>query len=349
MGPRPEGRGNPGAPVTRSPDPKGFNGAATRRPRKPDPTGRRRPTSTGFNGAATRRPRKPAGRGSGHAGIGPGFNGAATRRPRKPPTAGRPPRAASGFNGAATRRPRKLELGLGAEGHDHLQWGRDPKAAETRSLVVTVGAGMGLQWGRDPKAAETLPGDVYLLDFSNLQWGRDPKAAETSAIFWAIASIASPSMGPRPEGRGNLQGPQRRRVAAGAFNGAATRRPRKPPARGPFSRLAHRARVRATSCAEPGADRFSSCLARRPTGSRPPECERSPGLARYLVARTEHPLAHTGHGPTTVLPPPSAGPCTTAVRAVTSTRGAPCLPGRSSAARVASRMLARKGEDAGRR
>ena len=134
----------------------GFNGAAIRRPRKgrrswrrggryeasmgprSEDRGKRRPAATiaavceGFNGAAIRRPRKAGGQGAdrhrGTASMGP-------RSEDRGKTAGVAGDSSSrhGFNGAAIRRPRKARVPLLGHGvAPLLQWGRDPKTAESR-------------------------------------------------------------------------------------------------------------------------------------------------------------------------------------------------------------------------
>ncbi len=95
------------------------------------------------------------------------------------------PVARAPFNGAAARRPRKPRHTIFLLTLDScLQWGRGPKAAETGGRGVAAGAGDALQWGRGPKAAET-----HLL--------RDHEHRR-----------CPPSMGPRPEGRGNPKRPE---------------------------------------------------------------------------------------------------------------------------------------------
>ncbi len=44
-----------------------------------------------------------------------------------------------------------------------LQWGRDPKAAESPNLRAVLLKATLLQWGRDPKAAERTTSDLARL------------------------------------------------------------------------------------------------------------------------------------------------------------------------------------------
>ena len=112
-----------------------------------------------------------------------GFNGAATQGPRIVPAAVPSLRRAPGFNGAATQGPRIDEFSdVKAALVNVLQWGRDPRAADSSGAAGVarprrrgfngaatqgprIGGGGGLrqvylgllQWGRDPRAADSAP------------------------------------------------------------------------------------------------------------------------------------------------------------------------------------------------
>ena len=61
---------------------------------------------------------------------------------------------------------------------------------------------MQLQWGRDPRAADS-PIKMYpRYTFWQLQWGRDPRAADSKGTPAMGVGWRSASMGPRPKGRG---------------------------------------------------------------------------------------------------------------------------------------------------
>ena len=107
-----------------------------------------------------------------------------------------------------------------------LQWGRDPRAADSPCLDYGGGVNAGLQWGRDPRAADSqalLPLNQCIL---SLQWGRDPRAADRTT-----ASASSHARAPRFNGAAT-QGPRIEWCRFGfheerkCFNGAATQGPR---------------------------------------------------------------------------------------------------------------------------
>ncbi len=253
MGPRPEGRGNPGPDCRRSRRSPTFNGAAARRPRKHSIIGAVRIAVAGLQwgrgpkaaetkvahhlargvGRPSMGPR-PEGRGNRaiHSPISPAplpFNGAAARRPRKPPAPtrqppaydvlqwGRGPKAAETAVSDLAQHVKDVpSMGPRPEGRGNaiavwspestafdLQWGRGPKAAETHFSWALFKEAVRLQWGRGPKAAETDQGKVILGTDCILQWGRGPKAAETRGTLGEWELAGGPSMGPRPEGRGN--------------------------------------------------------------------------------------------------------------------------------------------------
>ncbi len=114
------------------------------------------------------------------------------------------------FNGAATRRPRKLD-GSGAHSPTDrkLQWGRDPKAAETSGLTTSARpSSAGFNGAATRRPRKPTPTRYPRRRRDRLQWGRDPKAAETPRLS------------------------SRSQTTQWCFNGAATRRPRKPPSAG---------------------------------------------------------------------------------------------------------------------
>ena len=135
------------------------------------------------------------------------FNGAATFRPRKASRTNGRHLWLPGFNGAATFRPRKAPPDFTRpESRRQLQWGRDLSAAEGGSRAGGRGLAAGASMGPRP-------------------FGRGRRNAGKRQ-----ARNGTASMGPRPFGRGRLEAPLYTRSPWG-FNGAATFRPRKAPAR----------------------------------------------------------------------------------------------------------------------
>src|SRR5690606_14946065 len=85
-----------------------------------------------------------------------------------------------------------------------LQWGRLPKEAETSSSPGSRSRRPGFNGAasrrrrRRPVAAA-----AHALD-SRLQWGRLPKEAETKITMTGAATGRNASMGPPPEGGGDV-------------------------------------------------------------------------------------------------------------------------------------------------
>ena len=133
------------------------------------------------------------------------FNGAASRRRRRHlDRAGRGTRSLRGFNGAASRRRRR----------------------HTGDRITTASDPRWLQWGRLPKEAETGRGAAHRHLFDHrLQWGRLPKEAETDSVSSRRCRDEA-SMGPPPEGGGDVRDGMRLSSRV-RFNGAASRRRRR--------------------------------------------------------------------------------------------------------------------------
>ena len=253
MGPRPDGRGRASAGYPRPSASRSFNGAATGWPRKAGGNRLGQADGLAFNGAATGWPRK--------AGVERvctrwrvPFNGAATGWPRKgrncpsprlyrdpsmgPRPDGRGRHAgeffhvfgAAAFNGAATGWPRKAVsrlqpcLTIRPFNGAATGWPRKACAASHHLSFSRAFNGAATGW---PRKAGIRAGRRVI---GSLQWGRDRMAAEGDPAVHAIDGDISPSMGPRPDGRGRPGRRQRQPARLHAFNGAATGWPRKGPA-----------------------------------------------------------------------------------------------------------------------
>jgi len=229
MGPRPFDRGN----LVQAAEDLGA-GPASMGPR-PFDRGNRRSTSTrcrpsGFNGAATFRSRKRGGGRRWRPGR-PGFNGAATFRSRKLPAGVRWPARSRCFNGAATFRSRKRfnclvtnRLRPASMGPRPFDRG-NPRVPDRREPADLASMGP-RPFDRGNLNVELLDEALHLasmgprpFDRGNrtmpepsehaqfwLQWGRDLSIAETSSSLMSS-------------------------VFGVGFNGAATFRSRKLPAR----------------------------------------------------------------------------------------------------------------------
>ena len=106
-----------------------------------------------------------------------------------------------------------------------LQWGRDLSAAESQVRDQGGGDGHQLQWGRDLSAAErtvTIKVKSGLLCFNGAATFRPRRAVPAVQRH----GQRDASMGPRPFGRGEIQG-RTGRSERSRFNGAATFRPRR--------------------------------------------------------------------------------------------------------------------------
>ena len=181
MGPRREGRGNETTQEVREDVRVGFNGAASRRTRKP----RREATGHGrldcFNGAASRRTRKHKAR----SGLRSKSN-MASMGPRREGRGNMPVKSlcitGARFNGAASRRTRKqLVHTTGSKPGRPLQWGRVAKDAETSSTANLCACSSACFNGAASRRT------------------RKPRGGSDGQCRYRYHA----SMGPRREGRGN--------------------------------------------------------------------------------------------------------------------------------------------------
>ena len=238
MRPRPEGRGERAACSRGKLQRPSFNAATTRRPWRTGAVKSRRTSPVlqcGHDPKAVENGRCPAGcQAAGQLQCGHDPKAVENRFIVAIATS-----AKHGFNAATTRRPWRTRAASATGGASRLlQCGHDPKAVENCRTRHSRPATAGFNAATTRRPWRTADHSVRGRRCRRLQCGHDPKAVENHALCETASEIQLASMRPRPEGRGERQHADRRRMTVGR----ASMRPR-PEGRGERSCAWHRQRA----------------------------------------------------------------------------------------------------------